>query len=128
MALADDLQTDIAAVLDDADFGRQVTLRRKTPASYDPSTGSAGSATTTDYTTRGIVLAYRDRAIDGALVRRGDRKCILKVKNLATAPQVGDQLIVGSDTYTVIDFKTGELGGTAFVYTLQIRSGGGDQG
>src|SRR4051794_12381952 len=124
MALADDLQNDIAAVLDDPDFGRVVTLRKKTAGTYDPATGSGGSASSADYVTRGIVLGYRDGVIDGTLIKHGDRKVILKVKDLAAVPTVGAQMIVGADTYTIVNVKTGELGGTAFVYTLQVRSGG----
>lgn len=124
MALADQLQSDIAAVLDSPDFGRDVTLRQTVPGTYDPSTGATAAATVTDFVTRGLLLAYQDKDVDGTLIKAGDRKCILKVQNLSAVPVVGNMLIVGSDTYTVMDFKTYELGGTVFLYNLHVRRGG----
>lgn len=121
MSLSLDLQGDIAAVLDDPDFGRDVTLRKITIGTYDPTTGVPASVTTADYVTRGLLIAYRDSVVNGTLILNQDRKCIIKVKNLAVAPAINDQLIVGADKYTIVNFKQNELGGTVFLYTLQLR-------
>jgi hypothetical protein len=200
MALADDLSSDIAEVLDDPDFGRNVTLRRTVAGAYDPATGATAAATVTDYSSRGLILGYKDSLINGTLIRQGDRKCILKSLNLGTVPEETDGLIVpqtlsafrgtsasslaigggakvfvtqagkswpvgsvvratydadnymeglvtayagtsltieadvsfgagthaawtiaAAERYAVLPFKTGELGGTPYLYVLQIR-------
>ncbi len=123
MALADDLQGDIADLLNDPDFGRDVTIRKTVPGTYDPSDGSTTAPTVTDYPTRGLLLAYKDALIDGTLIRVGDRKAIIKVQNLGVTLTESDDLIlfVGTTKYTIVSFKTGELGGTVYLYVLQIR-------
>lgn len=121
MALADDLKEDIAAVLDDPDFGRDVTLTQLTPGAYTSSSGASAAATTTNYSTRGLILGYRDHLVDGTLIKQGDRKGILKAKDLTTVPAVGDKLTVGSVIYTIEHVKPNELGGTDFVYIVQLR-------
>lgn len=123
MALADDLQGDIADLLNDPDFGRNVTVRKTVPGTYDPADGSTTAATVTDYPTRGLLLAYKDALITGSLIRQGDRKAILKVKGLGVELTETDDLmlLVGADKYTVVSLKTGELGGTIYLYVLQIR-------
>ena len=123
MALADDLQGDIADLLSDPDFGRNVTVRKTIAGAYDPSDGSTATATVTDYPTRGLLLAYKDALIDGTLIRQGDRKCILKVQNLGVALTETDDLmlLVDGTKYAVVSMKTGELGGKTYLYVLQIR-------
>jgi hypothetical protein len=79
--------------------------------------------TITNYPTRGLILAYSDKLIDGTLIRVGDRKAIIKVQNLGVALTETDDLmlLVGTDKYTVVSMKTGELGGTVYLNVLQIR-------
>lgn len=120
-ALAVELQGDIAELLDDPDYGRDITLRKIMPGTYDPTTGTTGTATNADYATRGLILGYRDSVIDGTLIKAQDRKCVTKVKGLSATPDVDDQVLVGPDLYTVVSFKTIELGGTVILYTLQLR-------
>lgn len=121
MALADDLTDDLAELLDDPDYGRDVTLRRSTPGTYDPATGSVGAATVLTNATRAIILGYRDYLVTGQLIRQGDRKAILKRKGMTMTPQEADELLVGSDVYSVVSHKTGELGGSNYLYVLQVR-------
>lgn len=123
MALSDDLIIDIAAVLDDPDYGRDVTLRRYTPGAYDPATSATASGTTASVTTRGILLGYKDYVIvrsDG-MIQRGDRRVILKVNDLSFDPAIGDQIIAGNSVYAVVDSKLVELGGNNIVWILQLR-------
>jgi hypothetical protein len=120
MTIAADLHRDIASFL--TDMGRAVTLRRLTPGTYDPATGSGGSATTTDYTGKARIGDYSDAVKNGTLIKENDRKATFQPDNTAIVPAIGDSLIVGSDTYAVVNaMKTRELGGTAICYTLQLR-------
>jgi hypothetical protein len=122
MSLAEDLQLDVNDVLDDPDFGRDVTLRKVIPGAYDATTGGTAAATTTNTATRGMLLGYRDSQINGTTIQRGDRKCIMKVPNNVT-PEVSDRLVVGAETLSVVDVRRVALGedGTVIVYILQVR-------
>jgi hypothetical protein len=123
--LADDLQGDVADLLNDPDYGRNVTVRKTVAGTYDPSNGSTTAVTVTDYPTRGLILAYKDALVTGSLIRIGDRKCIIRVKGLGVALTETDDLmlLVGTDKYTVVSMKTGSLGetGTVYLYVFQIR-------
>jgi hypothetical protein len=121
MALADDLKNDIAALLDDPDFGRNIVLHQQTQGTYDEATGAMTGESDETWPARAIFLAYKDYLLANNSVQAGDRKCILKVLDLTYQPKEGDRVVAGPDEYTVISFKTGELGGTAYLYTLQVR-------
>lgn len=124
MALADDLQLEVAAVLDNDDFGRNMTLRKITPGAYDPSTGETAAATTRNTSTRGMLLNYRNSQINNTTILRGDRKCILKVPSGRVVPEPSDRLIVGrEEDLGIVDVRRIALGGdgTVIVYILQVR-------
>ncbi len=121
MALADDIQTDVADLLDDPDYGRDIVLRRLVPGAYNEGDGSTGAATTTDFATRAIILKYNDRLVTGTLVKAGDRRCIVKVKDLTYIPALTDKMIAGGVIHSIISFTQIELGGTVMLYTLQVR-------
>jgi len=121
MSLATDLQDDIAELLDDPDTGRAITINRYPPGTYDPATGGMTAGATQTWTTRGLFLNYADALINGTDLKRGDRRLYLKIKNLSYAPIEGDKVTAGVDIYTVINFKTIELGGTSIIYILQVR-------
>lgn len=55
-------------------YGTQVTLRKPAYGSYDPSTGSVGSTTNTDYTVQAYFADYSLNEVDGVNVVMGDRK------------------------------------------------------
>lgn len=122
MSLATDLQDDIAELLDDPDTGRAITISRQLPGTYDPATGAtSGAPAPTTFTTRGLFLGYHDKLIDGTLIKRGDRRCFIKLKGLRYTAAAGDEVTAGADKYGVIDFKTIELGGTDIIFILQVR-------
>lgn len=119
MSLATDLQADINTFM--GDLGQAMTLRRLVAGTYDVTTGTTSSDTSTDYVGKGRLGNYNDIAIDGTLVKQGDRIATFLPTNTAIVPQDGDRLVVGSDLYTVISFKRRTVGGTIIAYTLQVR-------
>lgn len=123
MSLATDLQGDVAALLDDPDFGRTATFISKTGGSYDDTTGGI-TVTSSNFSVRVMLLGYRDGLVDGELIRRGDRKVILKAKSFSAVPKADDQLTLAGVTYNVIASKPIELAGTYVVFILQVRVGG----
>lgn len=101
-------------------YGRAITVRRTTPGAYAQD-GSAGAATTTDYAGVGRIGNYRDALIDGTRILNTDRRVTFIPTNEAFRAQPGDLVIVGSDTYAVIDHMLREIGGELIAYTLQVR-------
>ncbi len=122
MSLATDLQADIAELLDDPDYGRNISMRRFTPGAYNPADGSTSASTFVNFPTRGLFLKINDKLVNGTSIKRGDRRCIFKVSTIPTyLPSEGDVVVAGVDLYTVIDFDTIELAGTVVLYVLQVR-------
>lgn len=121
MSLATEMQDDIAELLDDADIGRDIRIVRSTPGAYSAADGSTATATTATWSTRGLFLNYEDKLIDGTMIRRGDRKCFVKLKDSSYSPKVDDAVTAGSDKYAVLDFETIELGGTSIIFILHVR-------
>lgn len=109
-----------------AEFGLAVILTRSVPGSYSPSTGGVGSPTVTTQECLAVEEAYRAGEIDGTLVRAGDKKLILspKVSSGAsvTAPDTTDTVtFADGSVWTVKAVEPLSPGGTALIYTLQLR-------
>lgn len=120
MSLAEDLRADVAAFI--GDLGRAVTLRRLTPGTYDPATGSGGTSTTKDYTGNARVGDYSDTVRDGTMIKDSDRRATFLPDDTTLIPAIGDSFIVGSVVFTIVNArKLREVNGTTFAWTLQIR-------
>lgn len=120
MSLASDLSSQVLTIL--TQFGRSVTLRHIVAGTYDPTTGTTTGDTSTDYVLTGALVGYKDYEVNGTSVLAGDRRCFLAAKNMTVVPNVGDTVIVGTATYSVINFQTQELSGTVLAYALQVRA------
>lgn len=103
--------------------GQLVTLRRITEGAYDAATGAA-TQTVTLYSGHGAVFAFPQREVDGDAVQRDDRKVLLSASTTMPAPEVGDELLIGSVPYRVINASTVAPAGEAVMHTLQVRAGG----
>ncbi len=121
MTLATDLQDDIAELLDDPDVGRAIMIARLQGGAYNPADGSTGAVVPLTWTTRGLLLNYNDKLIDHTNIKQGDRRLYLKIKSIIYQAAIGDKVTAGADLYTVVNFKTIELGGTVVIYILQVR-------
>lgn len=122
MSLALDLQGDVVALLDDADFGRDATFNAINAGVYDEATGAVTN-TQTAFACRVMLLNYSDRVIDGGLIRVGDRKAILSARDVTTPPKTGDTLVVSGVTFNVVSAKMIELAGTNVLFVAQVRLG-----
>ncbi len=76
--------------------GQAVTLTGKSRAAYDPATGAAGPASSTDQTGSGLEESYSAREIDGTLILAGDKRFMLSPLDASgaelTPPAPGDVL------------------------------------
>lgn len=120
MSCGTELQDEVLTVL--AEFGRSVTLRQLMAGTYNPASGDISGESSTDYVLTGALLNYKNYEIDGTLIQSGDRRCLLAAKGMTVVPRVGDLILIDSYIFTVVNFETKEVGGTALAYVLQIRS------
>lgn len=83
------------------DVIQPATYRRTAPGAYDPAT--QGRVTTvTAKTVRAALLPYETGLENNVDIREGDRRCILRAKDLPFEPVAGDTVVHGADTWTVV--------------------------
>jgi len=103
--------------------GQAMTLNSRSAAAYDTAAGGSAVVSSVDVSCTGVSTNYSDREVDGNMVQRGDAKVVLSAV-IATAPKVGDGLLIGTVSYNIVNVTTKSPGGTALVYILQVRRGG----
>ncbi len=118
---------DYSGVIQSADaliakFGQTMTLRR-TASSFDPNTLTS-SSTTNSYEVVGVDLALTRTAdtsmASGTLVEENRRKVLLAAKDLPINPKSGDDLVIGSETWSVVGATPTRPAGKAIVHQLEI--------
>jgi hypothetical protein len=99
-----------------AKFGQQYTFTRTTKGAYNPATGqtSDSSATFTGYA---CLFDYSDADRADGTILQGDRRMLAE----GGTYEVGDTVVVGSDTYRVINISDIGPGGSVVASNLQIR-------
>ena len=103
--------------------GQAVTLIHTVTGEYVPGSG-VETSTATQYGT-GAVVDWENQAIDGTIIRQGDRRLLLSALNTAgaalTAPAIEDTATVGGVTYTITQVKQTNPAGTVVLYDLNLR-------
>jgi hypothetical protein len=102
-----------------ADFGQDATVRRVSGGTYDPVTGTSTGDTTTDTSVRAVVVGIaKDYAEQlGGNVQAGDRMALIATNE----PLVSDSLILGSETWAILDVQIVNPGGVALLYKAHVR-------
>ena len=107
-----------------AQFGKPLTLRIQTGATYDPVTQTNAPAYA-DYAVFGVLLNYS--AQDGGkineagtLVQTTDKKILVSVSN-APEPTMGALIVDSSTTYTIENVKALSPAGVSVIFELQGR-------
>lgn len=118
------LQRDVRTLLDE--LGYDLTLRRTTQGSYDPSTGQTGASSTTDVTVRAIMVDYEADEINGETVIRGDRKVIISAVDssgdaLSIDPDVEDELIGEGADVSVVNVRRIKSRSSILAFECQVR-------
>lgn len=106
------------------EFGKPVVLRRVMSGTYDPATGTS-AVTTADQPATGALFDYEPRDsgrgfTPETLIQAGDKQCLLSPAGVS-APQPGDLIVDGSDTWTVLNVKSVNPAGTPVLYNLLLR-------
>jgi len=120
MAFYEDIRDDTASPLIE-EYGQAMTLRRTTPGTFDPITGTAGAATLVDYSCSGITRNYKIKDIDGVKIQSKDKLITLTAPTTMPEPSEDDDLIIAGVTYAIQDCKPLAPGGVAVIYEVQGR-------
>jgi hypothetical protein len=97
-------------------FGKYVAPKTRSLVFYKafPRTRTAGNLThgrnveVEAFPCSGFVAEYKEYDVDGALVKRGDKKLVIYSDTLATTPTVNDYVVDHEGNwYTIVDLKAG---------------------
>lgn len=100
-------------------FGQDATIRRVSGETYDPVTKVTTGGTTTDTTVRAVVVGISQEyaAQLGGNIQTGDRMALIATSK----PLVSDSLLLGSDTWAVLDVQEVKPGDTGLLYKAHVR-------
>ena len=117
MGLRADITAGLAAAFDDpnglAAAVRAFTGLRTATGTYDPNTGTAGSASVI-YTGRGVFGSYESQDIDGTNILASDTELVALQLETTGTPKVGDR--IGMQTVVSVDADP-----AAATWILQLR-------
>lgn len=106
------------AVVDLMDeFGSAMTLTRQVGGVYNAQTGAVSGGTPATFAFRGVFVNYDDANIDGTLVKRGDRRLLMRATGMTTEPALGDVV----SEHRIIDVRPVAPKGVAIAYSCQVR-------
>lgn len=100
-------------------FGRSGTVRRTTPGAgpaHDP-----GTPVVTNYPCSFAVAEFSLSDRDGTHIRAGDKKVYLAAKGLTVEPAATDQIVAGSEIYTIAEVRPLSPAGIPVYYELTCR-------
>lgn len=112
------LEDDVFSIVENE--GRSLTIKKNTFGSYSPET-SSGTVTASSVTAKGFLLDYHSMERDGERIKAGDRKAVIRAKNLSLAPVIGDLISDGSVDGQIVDIRRIEQKGSAITYICQLR-------
>ncbi|MEE7442672.1 hypothetical protein MOR12E_28875 [Methylobacterium oryzae] len=100
------------------EFGRAMVLRRPNPGTYNAGTDShAGGGAPVDTPIMAVVTQYREKEIDGEIIKRGDVRILIA----GVKPDKDNFILDGVDTYTAVNVETLKPGDLALLYKVQAR-------
>lgn len=94
------------------------TFTVKSGGTFNPATGKAGGQTTAIHIVKAYSTGYRQKDIDGSLIKTTDRKLIIEKAECPFTPKTVDKVSVDGVGYTIVDVK--EVAQVCFA--LQIRN------
>lgn len=114
------LEVDIAALI--ADAGNAMTLRHETPSSIDPVTGAVTPGAPVNTSIKAVIGRYsideQAKLSDLERYQRGDFPVTFSAD---VVPVVGDRLIVGSKSYSLISVDRIGAADVVVAYQAQAR-------
>ena len=106
-------------------FGQEVTLRKPLYGAYDPTTGTVGSTTNTDYTAKCYMAEYQLSEVNNDTILMGDRKALLPAEDTSGSalpePDAEDTILGFGDTVKVVSTQKIYHADTLVCYICQVR-------
>lgn len=118
MALVDSLKKVSSKVI--TKFGGDVTMRIVTAGAYNTSDGTI-SETESDTAIKGVLEDVSLREVN-ELIQAGDKRLTVAAKDLATAPETKDRVVISAVVHQIIQVKTNEQDNQAITYELILRA------
>ena len=101
------------------DKGQRITYVQRVSGVYDPTTGETVTTETSHPGIPAAVVSFKNAEIDGTLVLKSDRKVLMGAG--VVAPQTTGLLIVGGDTFAIVDVEAVTPAGVDVIYKVQAR-------
>jgi len=118
MGLAQSLEKVAGSVIDA--LGADVTIRYVTAGSYNTTTGVIAE-TTSDTAIKGVVQNIRQSEVND-LIQASDKRLIVPAKELGTAPETKDRVVISTVVHQIIEVQTIDQDNTAITYELILRA------
>ena len=101
------------------EFGQAISITSNVTSSYNTTTGSQSIATITQ-SGIGAIFDYGSKAIDGTLIKQGDKQLLLSVSGIFE-PKIGDIVTALNGTSTITMVKSISPAGTQVMYECNLR-------
>lgn len=103
-------------------YGKACSLKSSSgSALYDPSLGESYGASAKVLTGLCVIGQYKERDIDGGLVKRGDRQIVFTFTDEACEVSKGDIVLVDSTEWPVVEVEDKTEDGEFALWVLQAR-------
>ncbi len=118
MGLAQSLEKVAGTVIEK--FGGDVTIRYVSAGSYNATTGAI-SETASDTDVKGVLEDVSVREVN-ELVQQGDKRLTVAAKDLPSAPETKDRVVISTVVHQIIRVDTTEQDNTAITHGLILRA------
>jgi len=118
MGLAQSLEKVASNVIEA--LGADVTIRYVTAGTYNTTTGVIGESEN-DTNIKGVVENIKQSEVN-ELIQASDKRLIVAAKELATAPETKDRVVISSVVHQIIQVETIDQDNTAITYELVLRA------
>ncbi len=118
MGLASSLQKVADKVI--SKFGGEVIIRYVSAGAYDATTGAIAEGVS-DTEVRGILEGVSVREVN-ELIQASDKRLTVASKELPSAPETKDRVVIGSVVHQIISVNTIEQDNKAITYELILRA------
>ena len=118
MGLAQSLEKVAGTVI--ATFGGDVTVRYVSAGSYNATAGEIVEGTS-DTDVKGVLEGVSVREVN-ELVQQGDKRLTVAAKDLPSAPETKDRVVISTIVHQIIRVETTEQDNTAITHELILRA------
>ena len=101
-------------------LGADVTIRYVTSGTYNATTGTVVEGVS-DTNVKGVVQNIAQSEVN-ELVQASDKRLIVAAKELATAPETKDRVVISSVVHQIVEVQTIDHDNTAITYELVLRA------